>query len=420
VPTPSPGDPFFELLAETLENLDRPARGQFLQRFLKTVAQLDLTETSALDCWDRILERRRELTEALASPVSLKTGMVDVLASMSYLRLPVLIEYEDLKKLQINAVTDPLTGLYNRRLFEEQFERELNRAQRYDQHLALVTLDLHRFKEVNDLYGHPRGDALLQVAATTLKKSLRTSDYAFRIGGDEFALLLVQSDTEQAGTLARRLRANFASAIEPMQMSVALGLDFGVSVYPLDGNQKETLIRIADERLYEMKHVLRAQAPPKSDTPAAETVKTPASAPSALPPLPLESHAHLRPVGSGLIPPLEIHPPVAIRQDRADSSPHDPAPPVFSGAERRKWERVSLAGTRAHAELTDHGTGIVKVLDLGYGGVALEIGVGEDFGAMFFAVLRVPILPPVRVSLKRLYQIHSGGGQMRVGCAFVT
>ncbi len=269
MPTPSPGDPFFELLAETLENLDRPARGQFLQRFFKTIAQLDLTETSALDYWDRILERRRELTDALGTPVSLKTGMVDVLASMSYLRLPILMEYEDLKKLQINAVTDPLTGLYNRRLFEEQFERELNRAQRYDQHLALVTLDLHRFKEVNDLYGHPRGDALLQVAATTLKKSLRTSDYAFRIGGDEFALLLVQSDTEQAGTLARRLRTNFATAIEPMQMSVGLGLDFGVSVYPLDGDQREALIRIADERLYEMKRVLRSQAPPASETPAA-------------------------------------------------------------------------------------------------------------------------------------------------------
>jgi diguanylate cyclase (GGDEF)-like protein len=424
VPTPSPGDPFFELLAETLENLDRPARGQFLQRFFKTVAQLDLTETSAVECWDRILERRRELTEALATPVSLKTAMVDVLASMSYLRLPVLMEYEDLKKLQINAVTDPLTGLYNRRLFEEQFERELNRAQRYAQNLALVTLDLHRFKEVNDLYGHPRGDALLQVAASTLKKSLRTSDYAFRIGGDEFALLLVQSDTEQAGALARRLRANFATAIEPMEMSVALGLDFGVSIYPLDGDQRETLIRIADERLYEMKHVLRSQAPPTSNipasntpaAPASETVKTPASAPPQSP----GSHSHLHPVGSGVIPPLEIHPPAAIRQARANNSPHDPAHPVFSGPERRKWERVSLAGTRAHAELTDHGTGIVKVLDLGYGGVALEIGVGEDFGATFFAVLRVPILPPVRVSLKRLYQIPSGGGQMRVGCTFVT
>jgi diguanylate cyclase (GGDEF)-like protein len=415
VPTPSPGDPFFELLGETLENLVRPARGQFLQRFFKTIAQLDLTETSALDYWDRILERRRELTDALGTPVSLKTGMVNVLASMSYLRLPVLMEYEDLKKLQINAVTDPLTGLYNRRLFEEQFERELNRAQRYDQHLALVTLDLHRFKEVNDLYGHPRGDAVLQVAATTLKKSLRTSDYAFRIGGDEFALLLVQSDTEQAGTLARRIRANFATAIEPMQMSLALGLDFGVSIYPLDGDQRETLIRIADERLYEMKHVLRSQALAASETPE---VKTPASAPPALSSQSPESPSPVHPVGIGAAA-VEIHPPTAIRQAVGNSS-HGLAKSVFSGPERRKWERVSLAGTQAHAELTDHGTGVVKVLDLGYGGVALEIGVGEDFGATFFAVLRAPILPPVRVSLKRLYQIRSEGGQVRVGCAFVT
>lgn len=429
MPTPSPGDPFFELLAETLENLDRPARGQFLQRFLKTVAQIDLSENSAVDCWDRILERRRELTEALAMPVSLKTGMVDVLASMSYLRLPVLMEYEELKKLQINAVTDPLTGLYNRRLFEEQFERELNRAQRYNQHLALVTLDLHRFKEVNDLYGHPRGDALLQVAATTLKKSLRTSDYAFRIGGDEFALLLVQSDTEQAGTLARRLRANFATAIEPMQMSVALGLDFGVSIYPVDGDQRETLIRVADERMYDMKHILKTQSAPPSQIPSSnaraadpsaappsEAAKTPAAASPALPSP--ESHSRVPPAPIGLMPPLEIHSPGALRQARAVGS--HPAAPAFGGAERRQWERVSLAGTRAHAEITNHGIGVAKVLDLGYGGVALEVGAGEDFGAMFFAVLRVPILPPVRVSLKRLYEIRGEGGQVRLGCAFVT
>ncbi len=108
-----------------------------------------------------------------------------------------------------------------------------------------------------------------------------------------------------------------------------------------------------------------------------------------------------------------------MRHALRNNSFHGLAKSVFSGPERRKWERVSLAGTRAHAELTDHGTGIVKVLDLGYGGVALEVGLGEDFGATFFAVLRVPILPPVRVSLKRLYQIQAEGGQMRVGCAFV-
>src|SRR5256884_9344114 len=87
-----------------------------------------------------------------------------------------------------NAVTDPLTGLYNRRLFGESFEKELNRARRYTQPLSLVILDLHRFKEVNDKHGHPRGDEVLRATAATLKKALRTSDSAFRIGGDEFAL----------------------------------------------------------------------------------------------------------------------------------------------------------------------------------------------------------------------------------------
>src|ERR1022692_254586 len=123
------------------------------------------------------------------------------------------------------------------------------------------------------------------MAATTLRKSLRISDYAFRIGGDEFALLLVQSDTDQADTLARRLRTNFAAAIEPMQMTVTLGLDYGVSVYPNDGDQREILVRIADQRLYEMKNALRAALqrplayPAASSAPAGEVGDAPVSPP---------------------------------------------------------------------------------------------------------------------------------------------
>src|SRR6202034_3058186 len=104
---------------------------------------------------------------------------------------------------QINAATDALTGLYNRRLFDEYCDEELNRAKRYGQHLAIVILDLHRLKEVNDRHGHLRGDHILQLAATTLRKTLRAADFAFRIGGDEFALLLPQNDTEQAVNLCR-------------------------------------------------------------------------------------------------------------------------------------------------------------------------------------------------------------------------
>jgi diguanylate cyclase (GGDEF)-like protein len=391
---PSPGDPigqslppedsFLELLAETLENLDRSARGQFLQRFFKTIAQMDLTEALSLDSWEQILHRRRELAESLSKPVSLKRAIVDVLASSNYLRVPILMEYDELKKLQISAATDSLTGLYNRRFLEDQYEKELNRALRYSHHLAIVLLDLHQFKDVNDRYGHPRGDALLRTAAATLRKSLRTSDYAFRIGGDEFALLLVQSDMEQATTLARRVRANFAAAAEPMQLGVSIGLDYGLAVYPDDGDQKEALIRVADERLYEMKRDATSQPQPG---PAQRIPAPPASA------IPATSSWKVPPVG-------------------AKSS--------FTGTERRKWERVPLAETRAYAQLAADPKKTARVLDLSYGGLALEIEASEDLGPTFHAVLHVPILPPVRVGLRPLYKERGPSGLIRVGCAFIT
>ncbi|MBI3405287.1 MAG: GGDEF domain-containing protein, partial [Acidobacteria bacterium] len=233
---------FLELIIETMETLDRPVRAQFLQRFIKSMTQVELTEQLAIEHWDQILARRQELSESLGKPVALKTAMVDVLAASNHLRMPILMEYEELKKLQINAATDALTGLYHRRLFDEYFAKELNRSKRYGQHLALVMMDLHKFKEVNDRFGHLQGDQALQIAATTLRRTLRTSDYAFRIGGDEFALLLPQSDPEQAGVLAKRLRTSYEAAILPMKIDAPLALDFGVSVFPEDSDVKETLI----------------------------------------------------------------------------------------------------------------------------------------------------------------------------------
>jgi diguanylate cyclase (GGDEF)-like protein len=383
----SPEESFLELLAETLEGLDRGARGQFLQRFFKSLAQLDLNEAASLDYWERIVRRRRELAESLDRPVSLRTAIVEVLASSSHLRVPVLMEYEELKKLQINAATDPLTGLYNRRLFEDHFERELNRALRYHQHLAVVMLDLHQFKDINDRFGHARGDLLLRTVAATLRKSLRTSDYAFRIGGDEFALLLVQADRDQATILANRVRTNFSASAQSLQMPPLLGLDYGLAVYPEDGDQKEVLLRIADERLYQMKHA----------EPANGNIGT---APPSPPPS--------RPSGMQPPQPPSAKPPAAM-----------PTSPSASPRDQRKWERVQLAGTRAYAQLSDRSQ-TARVIDLGYGGVGLEINPLEELSATFEAVLHVPILPPVRVNLKPVYQVRTLSGHKRVGCAFVT
>jgi diguanylate cyclase (GGDEF)-like protein len=393
---PSPADPsnsrlqaddgFLQLLMETLESLENPARAQFLQRFFKAIAQVELSEAVSSEYWERIRVRMREMSETPGSPVSFKRAIMDVLISSESLRVPILIEYEELKKLQVNAATDPLTGLYNRRLFDEYFDKELNRSARYSHRLGLVVFDMHVFKQINDRYGHPRGDQLLRAAAQTLRDSLRTSDYAFRIGGDEFALLLPQTDSEQAMALARRLRAAFSEQIEPMRLGVAVGLDYGVAVYPEDGGQKEALLGVADERLYQWKTYRRPGRPtdPPPDSPAAPPARNVPAAPA-------------RPAA----------PPSQESQQEIE--------------ERRKSERVALTGTKAYAQLDDSADRTARVVDLSYGGVALELARPEEVGATFTAVLHVPILPPVRVSLRRIYfRVGSGGETARIGCAFVT
>jgi diguanylate cyclase (GGDEF)-like protein len=378
---------FLELLTDTLDAMDRPSRGPFLQRFFRSIAQIDLTETQSLDFWDQALARKRELSESIGKRVALQAALVDVLASAGQLRLPILMEYEELRKLQINATTDPLTSLYNRRFFDDYFEKELNRSIRYSHKLALVFFDLHHFKEVNDRFGHPKGDAVLQLAAATLRKSLRTSDYAFRIGGDEFAILLPQSDTEQAATLSRRLRAAYANSIEPLNLRIPLALDYGLAVYPEDGELREVLVRVADERLYQLKNGTRAPAP------AADANSRPAI------PEPKQKDA---PPAAPFIGPSQF------------------AEVKKTSAELRRWERVSLANTHAYALVGEGVERTARVLDLGYGGVAIETSRPEDFGEAFHAVLHVPILPPVRVSLHRVYQKQGSSGATRIGCSFVT
>ena len=410
-------DAFLDLLIETLQSLDRGVRGQFLQKLFKTLAQVDLNESMSLDFWDQILARRRELSESLSKPVSLQTAMVDVLASNNFLRMPILMEYEELKKLQINAATDALTGLYNRRLFEEYFLKELNRSRRHNQHLALVIMDLHCFKDVNDRHGHMEGDHVLQLAASTLRKTLRTSDYAFRIGGDEFALLLPFADPAQASTLARRVRTNYQTALEPLKLSVSLSIDYGVAVFPEDGESREILIQLADERLYELKNATRAPAPAAQTVPSHAPALAHAPAPPPSRVIPMEAPAAREPANAAAVS-AAPSPPVSLPAAA-------PAPAIFPsvssarGSERRKWERVSLVGTRAHAVIGDDGTLTARVMDMSYGGVALLVDSAEDLPSVFPAVLHVPILPPVKVSLRRAYVQKIDGQKVRIGCAFL-
>jgi len=439
-------DTYLELLADTLEGVDVSARGQFLQRFFQAIAHVDLQETQCVQVWDEMLVRRRDLVDRAGRLVSLKTALIDVLATSGFLRVPIIIEYEDLKKLELNAVTDPLTDLYNRRLFDESFEKELNRSRRYGQPLGLVILDLHRFKEVNDKHGHLRGDEVLRAAAATLKKALRTSDSAFRIGGDEFALLLPQTDSAQALALSRRVEMVFAEMIQALQLEVAVSMDHGAAIFPQDAESADQLMRLADERLYAQKQSNRSKAGnDKNHVEVLSVVETAAAPAATVQPVPMaEAVAEPAPppaaetqsspapaeISAAAPPPISIEtrrPPekreealaaAAAASAATISTEVTPEPRIF--AVQRKAERVSMAGTNAYAVIGEQGGKRARVLDLGFGGVAIELDSPEDLPENLFAVLHVPILPPVRVNLKPVWKRQTQQGGLRVGCSFVS
>jgi diguanylate cyclase (GGDEF)-like protein len=423
-------DSYLELLADTLDGLEISARGQFLQRYIRAITHLDLRENQCIQLWDEMLTRRRELADHLGRQVALKTALMDVLTSAGLFRVPIILEYDELKVLQMNAVTDPLTGLYNRRLFGEGFEKELNRARRYGLPLGLVMLDLHRFKEVNDKHGHPSGDEVLRAAATTLKKALRTSDSAFRIGGDEFAVLLPQTDAEQALALSRRIETVFGETLQSLPLSVNVNMDHGVANFPQDGEQADQLIRVADERLYRLKHANHRKLGNGGAKPA--PAAAPALAPAAAaPPAGVAEPAGRSEVASRLAsiespqPAEKQESPMAtgtaanVTETSSQESATAPSlQQVY--AMQRKAERVSMTGTNAYAMLGDQEARRARVIDLGFGGVAIELDKPEALPDNILAILHVPILPPVRVSLKPVWSQQTKQGAYRIGCAFIS
>lgn len=183
------------------------------------------------------------------------------LAYVSLLYLLVRLK-EGYMEAQLDAYTDFLTGLRNRRYLELILERELFRLQRYGRPLSLILLDLDGFKAVNDTHGHEGGDRVLQALAQCLEAHIRRSDRAVRLGGEEFALLLPETPLPQALRLAERLRrAVEAMAVPPVARITA---SFGVAeARPTD--TPLTLLRRADEAMYRAKRKgkNRVEAAPK-------------------------------------------------------------------------------------------------------------------------------------------------------------
>ncbi len=154
-------------------------------------------------------------------------------------------------QIQQQALTDALTGCYNRRSFEMQFDRELSMAKRQHQPLSLIMLDLDRFKQLNDSAGHDAGDGALRKLADCFKQELRGVDSAARFGGDEFALILPQAYPEGAQIIAERLRAQIESIHIPGFGKLSASM--GIATFPSHGETRTELVVAADAALYSAK-----------------------------------------------------------------------------------------------------------------------------------------------------------------------
>jgi diguanylate cyclase (GGDEF)-like protein len=159
------------------------------------------------------------------------------------------------KELEYLADHDALTGLYNRREFMRLSQMELDRVKRAPCDTCVLIADIDFFKKINDQYGHPAGDAVLQQVAKVLQSGIRTTDVLARLGGEEFMVLLPNTSCEGAGALAEKLRANLCRApVQVQQNPIPVSASFGVSVIPrLQSGMLDDLYAAADQALYRAK-----------------------------------------------------------------------------------------------------------------------------------------------------------------------
>ena len=164
---------------------------------------------------------------------------------------------EKATQFQLMSITDPLTGLQNRRYLEERLADEVNRSKRYEQPLSFLMIDIDDFKNYNDRNGHQAGDVALQITAQGLKSSLRAADVASRYGGEEFCVLLPQTSLPEAGVIAERMREKIERTQFPHAQSQphgAVTISIGVSTLSSLVSTAEQIIWAADRALYEAKH----------------------------------------------------------------------------------------------------------------------------------------------------------------------
>jgi diguanylate cyclase (GGDEF)-like protein len=267
---PSTGDSrqhWIHLLEEAgqgrLEGLERllSSEPETATPLLRLLTQLDFEESEARAHWTGILRHRGQLSSQLGREASVQLAALDYFQNFApAIKNPKVVEMATFLATERSAITDKLTGLYNRAFFDASLRRELKRARRYGLAFSLVMLDLDDFKLVNDNHGHLVGDEALARLADVIRASVREIDVACRYGGEEFALILPETSRTGAYIVSERIRMDAKEMFDRKPLGSGPGarssmsVSGGIAIYPTDSNSAEGLIRMADKALYRSKH----------------------------------------------------------------------------------------------------------------------------------------------------------------------
>ena len=249
------------------EKLARECGDEIYAEALYRLSRLELSPPEARDTVQAILRHQEGLCQTLGRTVSMVTAMCDYFMQVNpMLREPILVEVNLLRQREESAYKDELTGLFNRRSFNQEIPKEMERFRRFGHPFTLLMLDLDHFKDFNDTHGHSAGDQALRDIAQILSETARLLDSVVRYGGEEFAVTLPQTTREEAVGAAERIRLAVQRhrIVFAGQELPALTVSIGLACFPTDALDMASLVQRADQALYQAK-VTRNCVQPYSD-----------------------------------------------------------------------------------------------------------------------------------------------------------
>jgi diguanylate cyclase (GGDEF)-like protein len=221
---------------------------------LYILTHLTFPEAEAERHWGKIRAHRAQIKARLGRDLGLRVALLDYFLNVNQeLKNPKVIEISIFEQTERSAITDGLTGLFNRRHFTQTLRHEISRARRHKSKVSLVLFDIDDFKKLNDTKGHPEGDKVLVRTAALIKEGVREIDMASRYGGEEFAVVLPETSRTGAFVVADRVRQRVENHFRRTRGVSNVTLSGGVASFPDDATTLPDLIKKADLGLYRSK-----------------------------------------------------------------------------------------------------------------------------------------------------------------------